>query len=157
MDKQQNSKYTLSRSVLCTNESHLEHTFIHMKEIYGSVGIKKNMPYKSNLRVMSLASFGIFKNIESAVSIFWFWTIFSLVKQTSMRSFNFLTGALKSTSEMFLMETLDNKISQILALHAISKYWQLNCHDDNKIPEFKDATMKRNLSAALFCIGKWWP
>ena len=55
---------------------------------------------------------------------------------------------------MFLLEKLDNKIAQALALRTISEFWKQNCENDQLMPDFKDTETKRNLSAALLITGK---
>ena len=55
---------------------------------------------------------------------------------------------------MFLLETLDNKIAQALAIYAISKFWDQNCSDGKTIPDFKDLYVKRNTAAVILVVGK---
>ena len=56
---------------------------------------------------------------------------------------------------MFLLETLDNKVAQALAITALSKFWHLNSAEDKVIPSFEDLAMKRNFGGVLFVVGRF--
>ena len=56
---------------------------------------------------------------------------------------------------MFLLETLHSKVSQALALHTVSEYWNENLKEDQLVPEFEDIVLKRNISAVIFTVGNF--
>ncbi|XP_076816090.1 small ribosomal subunit protein mS27-like [Clavelina lepadiformis] len=64
-----------------------------------------------------------------------------------------LKGALDLACQMFLLEVLDNKTSQALAIEAVSRYWEENTTEI--IPTFEDVTIKRNVAGILYCIGMY--
>jgi len=70
---------------------------------------------------------------------------------------NNIEDAFNMVVQMFLLEQLDNKTSQVLAMHVVSQYIATNStEEEGGILKLKldDLTARRNVAAILFTIGK---
>ena len=54
---------------------------------------------------------------------------------------------------LFLLEMLDNKVSQVLVMQCVKKYWNENCTDDSCVPTFENLEEQRNIAGILYTIG----
>lgn len=64
-----------------------------------------------------------------------------------------IEGAFNIIVQMFLLEQLDNKTSQVLAVYVLSKYIASNSSEGSILSAFDDLQTQRDVAAILFTVG----
>jgi len=67
---------------------------------------------------------------------------------------NNIEDAFNMVVQMFLLEQLDNKTSQVLAMHVVSQYIATKSAEEGILKPLDDLHAQRNVAAILFTIGK---
>merc|ERR1712240_316201 len=86
------------------------------------------------------APYGVFPNVYSINLL-----LNKLIKEENTKDSLFVAF------HLFLLEMLDNKVSQVLVMQCVKKYW--NCTDDSCVPTFENLEEQRNIAGILYTIG----
>jgi len=107
--------------------------------------VEKSMKLDSSIVLNMLthrAPYGVFPNVYSINLL-----INKLIKEENTKDSLFVAF------HLFLLEMLDNKVSQVLVMQCVKKYWNENCTDDSCVPTFENIEEQRNIAGILYTIG----
>jgi len=107
--------------------------------------VEKSMKLDSSIVLKMLnhrAPYGVFANVFS-INIL----LNKLIKEDNIKDSLFMSF------HLFLLEMLENKVSQVLVLQCIKKYWNEKCVDGACVPTFENLEEQRNIAGILYTIG----